>query len=69
MLEGEDKAALKGCGYSWAGRVAGAMCFILCKTKGLNSPFFKYITSIKDKILDLIQFSFILSQLKQLWEI
>lgn len=69
MLEGGDKVALKGCGYSWASCVAGAMCFFLCKTKGLNSPFSKYITSLKDKMLHLIQFSFILSQLKHLLEI
>lgn len=37
--------------------------------KRFNSPFSKYITSIKDKLLDLIQFSFILFQLKQLLEI
>lgn len=69
MLEGGDKVALKDCGYSQAGCVAGPMCFILCKTEGLNSPFSKYITSIEPKMLDLIQFSFILPQLKQLLEI
>lgn len=36
MFEVGEKVALKDCGYSWAGCVAGAMCFILCKTKGLT---------------------------------
>lgn len=41
----------------------------LSKTKGLSSPFSKCIASIEDKMLDLIQFSFIPFQLEQLWEI
>lgn len=45
------------------------MHFCLSKTKGLGNPFSKYIASAEDKMLDLIQFSFILSQLKQLQEI
>lgn len=69
MLEARNKAALEDSCYSGAGCVAVAMRFILCKTKGLNSPFSKYITSIKVKMLDLIQFSFILAQFKQLLEI
>lgn len=69
MLEGGCKVALKSSGCSRAGYVAGAMWFTLCETEDLSCPSSKYMTSIKEKMLDLTQFSFILSQLKQLLEI
>lgn len=59
MLEARDKEALEDSSHSWAGCTTVAMGFIL-KTKCLNRPFSKYIISIEDKMLDLIQFSFIL---------